>query len=415
MPHCVPLYVKAKGGLRGGYIGRGLNKLTAIQVKSLPPGKHCDGAGLWLHRRGDGGGQWFLRVTVHGRRREMGLGSASEVSLKEARESAFHWRSIARQGKDPIKEREKERRAAERKLHCLHDVALDAFESRKAELKGDGKAGRWFSPLELHVLPKLGKVPVADISQIDIRDVLRPIWHTKSDTARKALNRLSIVLRHAAALGLDVDIQATEKAKALLGKSRHTPKHIPAMPWAEVPEFYRSLSEPTTTNLALKMLILTAARSSPIRFMRYDQIEGDVWTIPAELMKGRKGDTSDFRIPLSDEALMVTRMAMPFNRDGFLFPGLKKGVISDMTMSQHMRKAGMQYRPHGFRSSFRDWLAETTNIPHDVAETCLGHVGGNQIERAYRRTDFLEQRRSIMASWAVHVTKGEKGIVHDDF
>jgi len=376
------------------------HKLSALAVRSLPPGKYSDGAGLWLHRREDGGGQWFLRVTIHGRRREMGLGSVTEVSLKEARQSAEHWRGIARQGVDPIKAREKQRREAERNLHCLADVALDAFESRKAELKGDGKAGRWFSPLELHVLPKLGKVPISDISQIDIRDTLRPIWHTKADTARKAINRLSIVLRHAAALGIEVDLQATDKAKALLGKSRHTPQHIPAMPWIEVPEYYRTLEVPTTTNMALRMLILTAVRSAPVRFMRYDQIEDDVWTIPAERMKGRLGATSDFRVPLSSEALRVVDLTRPFERDGHLFPGLRKGVISDMTMGQHMRKAGLAYRPHGFRSSFRDWVAERTETPFEVSEACLGHVVGNQVERAYRRTDYLEQRQTLLERWA---------------
>lgn len=385
-------------------MGRGLHKLAAAQVKTLPPGKYNDGAGLWLHRRRDGGGQWFLRVNVHGRRREMGLGPTSEVSLKQARQSAEQWRSLVRQGIDPIKQRQKERLEAERNLHCLANVALDAFESRKAELKGDGKAGRWFSPLELHVLPKLGKVPVAEVTQIDIRDALRPIWHTKADTARKALNRLSIVLRHAAALGLDVDLQATDKAKALLGKTRHQPKNIPAMPWAEVPAFYDTLvAEPTTTHLALRMLILTAARSGPLRLMHIDQVEDGVWTIPAEQMKGRKGATSDFRIPLSGEARDVMHLAMRFSRDGFLFPGLKNGVISDMTMGQHMRKAGLAYRPHGFRSSFRDWLAEQTNIPHEIAETCLGHVTGNQVERAYRRTDYLDQRRDVMEAWGAFI------------
>jgi integrase len=369
----------------------------------MPPGKHADGGGLWLHRRDDGGGQWFLRVTVHGRRREMGLGSAAEVSLKEARQSAEQWRAMARQGIDPIKERERLNREAERNLHCLTDVALDAFESRKAELKGDGKAGRWFSPLELHVLPKLGKVPVADISQIDIRDTLRPIWHSKADTARKALNRLSIVLRHAAALGINVDLQATDKAKALLGKSRHTPTHIPAMPWIDVPEFYRTLEVPTTTNLALKMLILTAVRSGPLRFMRFDQIEDGVWTIPADQMKGRLGRTSDFRVPLSSEALHVVEEASPFERDGYLFPGLRKGVISGMTMGKKMRKADMPYRPHGFRSSFRDWVADRTDAPHQVAESCLAHVSGSQVERAYLRTDYLDQRREIMARWADYI------------
>lgn len=334
----------------------------------------------------------------------MGLGSTANVSLKEARRSAEHWRGLMRIGDDPIKAREKQRREAERNLHCLSDIAHDAFESRKAELKGDGKAGRWFSPLELHILPKLGKVPVADISQIDIRDTLRPIWHSKADTARKALNRLSICLRHAAALGIEVDLQAPEKAKALLGKSRHQATHIPAMPWADVPVFYGTLAEPTATQLALRMLILTAVRSAPVRFMRYDQIDGDVWTVPADMMKGRLGTTSDFRVPLSSAALAVVEQTKPFERDGYLFPGARKGVISDMAMGQHMARADLPFRPHGFRSSFRDWVAEITQTPFEVAETCLGHTVGGSVERSYRRTDYLDQRREVMEAWGNYVT-----------
>ena len=213
---------------------RALNKLSAAQVKNHGPGKYSDGGGLWLHKRPDGGAQWFLRVVVHGRRREMGLGSLTHVSLKEAREEATKWRTVARKGKDPIKERERLRREAEKADHTLETIAHEAFEARKAELKGDGKAGRWFSPLELHVLPKLGRVPIEELDQRDIKSTLAPIWHTKADTARKAMNRLGIVLRHAAAMGLDVDIQATDKAKALLGKSRHKPKHVPSMDWRDM-------------------------------------------------------------------------------------------------------------------------------------------------------------------------------------
>jgi hypothetical protein len=193
------------------------HKLSSAQVRNAAPGKYADGAGLWLHKRPDGGAQWFLRITLHGRRREMGLGSLAEVSLKEARVSAEKWRAVLRDGKDPIKERDRIRRLAAREDNSLAVVARDAFESRKAELKRDGAAGRWFSPLELHVLPKLGKVRVEDLDQHDIRTVLAPIWHSKAETANKALQRLNIVLRHGAALGLDVDLQATEKAKALLG------------------------------------------------------------------------------------------------------------------------------------------------------------------------------------------------------
>ncbi len=384
---------------------RALNRLSAVAVKKLPPGKYADGGGLWLLRRDDGGGQWFLRYTIYGRRREMGLGSIADVTLKEARDGADKWRAVVRAGKDPIKVREQEKRDAARNMHLLVDIAKDAFESRKAELKGDGKAGRWFTPLELHVLPKLGKVPVGEIDQRDIRDTLAPIWHTKADTARKAINRLSICLKHAAALGLEVDLQATDKARALLGKQRHKAENIPAMPWAHVPAFYATLKDESITHLALRLLILTGVRSAPIRHIHEDQIEGDVWTVPAEAMKGRRDATSEFRVPLSAEALAVIEKAQKFARDGYLFANPKKGVISDMAMSQHMKRAKLEYRPHGFRSSLRDWLAETTDARHEIAETILGHTIGSSVERAYRRTDFLDQRRELMDGWATHVTR----------
>ncbi|MEM9128659.1 MAG: integrase arm-type DNA-binding domain-containing protein [Pseudomonadota bacterium] len=381
-----------------------LNKLTANQIKAFAPGKYNDGGGLWLVKRGDGGAQWVLRLAVQGRRREMGLGGFPEVSLAMVRESAVEWRSVARNGGDPVKERQKQRRKATRDLHLLKDIALDAFETRKAELKGDGKAGRWFTPLELHVLPRLGRVPVADIDQIDIRDTLLPIWHSKADTARKALNRLNISMKHAAALGVDVDLQAVEKARALLGRQRHSVQNIPALAWQDVPAFYESLNDGSVTHLALRLLILTAVRSKPLRFLRTDQLAGNIWTIPSEMMKGRKGATSDFRVPLSAEAIAVVDQARPFIRDGFVFPNVRKGVISDAAMSRLMERRGMASRPHGFRSSFRDWVSETTNTPFEVAETALGHTVGGTVERAYRRTDHIEQRRSLMERWAHHVT-----------
>ena len=377
-----------------------MNRLSARAVATLGVGKYADGAGLWLHKRENGGGQWFLRYTIHGRRREMGLGSCLEVTLKEAREAAAEYRAQVRSHKDPIKERDRVRRESAHNRNLLKDMAEDAFEARKAELKGDGAAGRWFSPLEQHVLPKLGKTPVTEINQRDVRDVLAPIWHTKAETALKAMSRLRIVLQHAAALGLEVDLQATEKARALLGQQRHKPTNIPATAWKDVPAFYATLNEGTVTQLALRLLILTGARSGPLRTIREDQIDGDVWTIPADAMKGRRDKTSDFRIPLSTEALRVIALARAHAREGFLFPSTRKGVISDMTMGMYMQRRKMEARPHGFRSSLRDWLAEETDAPYEVAETMLGHIVGGSVERAYRRTDYLEQRRKLMERWA---------------
>ena len=183
------------------------------------------------------------------------------------------------------------------------------------------------------------------------------------------------------------------------------------MDWRDVPAFYASLDGGSITQLALRLLILTGVRSRPVRFAREDQIEGDVWTIPSEIIKGRRGQTADFRVPLSSEAHAVIAQARRHARDGFLFPNIRRGVISDMTMTKLMDRCGLEARPHGFRSSLRDWLAEATDAPREIAETILGHAAGNAVELAYRRTDYLEQRRALMARWADYVTGASGQVV----
>lgn len=216
------------------------------------------------------------------------------------------------------------------------------------------------------------------------------------------MSRLAIVLRHAAALGLTVDLQATDKATALLSRTRHAATHIPAMNWRDVPAFYASLDDGSITHLALRLLILTGVRSGPLRHISEGQIDGDIWTIPAEAMKGRKGATSDFRVPLSVPAMEIIANARRHARDGYLLPSIRKGVISYMTMSKYMERREMAERPHGFRTSLRAWLAEATDARHEVAETMLAHTVGGTVERAYRRIDYIEQRRVLMSRWAEH-------------
>ncbi len=221
------------------------------------------------------------------------------------------------------------------------------------------------------------------------------------------MNRIGLVLKHAAALDLDVDLQTTVKAKALLGKQRHTVKHIPAMPWQEVPNFYSSLDAGSVTHLALRLLILTTVRTFAIRHCHLDELSGDTWEIPADKMKSGVA----FRVPLSEEAQSVLEEAKKFSRDGFLFPSVRKGVISDATMARLMERREMEARPHGFRSSFRDWCAEATDTPREVAEYTLAHSVGNKVKRAYRRTDYFEARRSLLERWAGHVTGRGSDIV----
>jgi integrase len=383
-------------------------KLSAVFVKSAPIGKHSDGGGLYLHKHSSASAKWFFRFTLHGRRHEMGLGSFSDVSLQMARELADAAREQVKRRVDPIQQRNRESRDAARTDNSLRKIAEEAFEARKAELRDDGKAGRWFSPLELHVLPRLGSVPVNVIDQVMIKDALKPIWHEKAVTARKAMNRLGLVLQHAAALGLDVDIQATGKAKALLGKQRHQASHIVAMPWQDVPAFYASLNDPTTANLALRLLILTGHRLKPVRFIRSEHIDGNVWTAPAEIIKGREGSTDAFRCHLSPEALKVINLARPLARDGYLFPSIGKGVMSDATLSRMMERRGLAARPHGFRTSLRLWLEEATSAGHEIKESMVQHKVGGAVERAYRRTDYLEQRRPLYDAWAAFVTKATR-------
>ena len=381
-----------------------LNLLTSAFLKSAPTGKHIDGAGLWFIKRSDGGAQWMLRVSLGGKRREMGLGGFPDVSLKEARDLATDYRKMARQGVDPIKMRSQQRREALRPKSNLADIAEAAFAAKKAELKNDGINARWFSPLQLHVLPKLGNVSVEEITQQDIAQTLKPIWETKAETAKKAINRLNIVFTYAAAAGLDVDLNAIAKAKALLGKQRKQTQNTPALSWSKVPAFYETLAEPTTVHLALKLLILTGVRSYAVRYAHVDQFDGKTWVIPAENMKGQLHQVNEFRVPLSSEAQEVIFIAKQFMRGGYLFAGVRRGVISDASMSRLMERRGMTERPHGFRSSLRTWLAECTNATEEVAETVLAHEVGSKVVRAYRRTDHFEERAILMERWAQHVT-----------
>ena len=376
------------------------DRLSAAFIKSAKSGKHCDGAGLWLHKRADGGAQWFLRFDRFGKRCEMGLGGFPRVSLKQARDLAETARSQLAAGIDPVKERRRLKREALQSANSFAHMAHEAFDARKSELKGDGKNGRWFTPLALHVLPKLGSVPVEELTPRDLRDCIGPLWHEKADTARKALNRTNIVIRHAAALGLDVDIGLAEKTKLLLGKTRHVVKHIPAMPWQKAPAFYQSLDNRSLPQLALRLLMLTGLRSHPVRYAHLDEIDGDIWTIPGEQMKGLKGKTPSFRVPLTPEALHVIELASQQQRDGYIFPGVKRGVISDASMARLVERRGLRARPHGFRSTLRVWLTESQQASREVAETIIAHQTGSIVERSYNRTDMIEQRRRLLASWA---------------
>ncbi|MGE3586024.1 MAG: tyrosine-type recombinase/integrase [Novosphingobium sp.] len=280
------------------------NVLNQMKAKSLGAGKHSDGQGLWLVKRDKDAGKWVLRIAVAGKRREMGLGRWPDVSIAEARERATAARKTIRDGFDPIQQRAKAKRVVKRL--ALKEAIDSCYKAKQAELKKDGTAGRWMSPLSSHIIPKLGSIPVEDIDQHALVDTLGPIWHNKPEVARKALNRVNLTLKHAVALGLNVDLQAPMKAKALMGKQRHEVTHIPALPYQDAPKFYEWLCTlDHTAALALRFLMLTVARTSEVRLATFDEIEGEVWTLTPERTKTGR----EHRVPLTSEALKVMMVA----------------------------------------------------------------------------------------------------------
>lgn len=323
----------------------------------------------------------------------MSLGSYPNVSLARARQLRDEAAARIAGGLAPV---ERKRLAL-----TVSEAVEAAFDAKKAGLRGDGEAGRWMSPLKTHILPKLGDRMIESLSQGDVVTVLRPVWVTKPDAAIKAFQRLGIALRHAKAAGADVDIGIMENARIVLGDQGRMVTHIPAMPWQQVPEFFASLGD-TSGERALKFLILTAMRSTPVRHAHAAQFDGSIWTVPAELMKGRKTKATHFRVPLPPAARVLA------SRESLLFPGNGGKPMSDMTLTAVLRRRGLPYRPHGFRSCFRDWATES-GIDWVTAEVCLAHSVGSKASQAYARSDLLDLRRPVMEAWADHVT-GETGL-----
>ncbi len=375
-----------------------MSKIVATQIEKLGDGMHADGDGLYLYVRGNSRG-WLFRYQLNGRRRKMSLGGWPGTSLKQARQARDEAAELRLQGIDPLEAKE-----PKAEVKTVAEVIEMAHEALKPGLR---PGGRWLSPLECHVIPKIGTRDVSTLTSNDIYQTLRPIWRSKPVTAQKAAKRIGIALRTAEAADLNVDPRIVDKARVMLGVQAHEAKNIPAMDWREVPAFYASLSEDSPANLALRFLILTAARSKPVRFAGASQIEDGVWTTPADLMKGLEGKTSDFRIPLSDEALRIAELGQ---KSGLLFPSVRGNVMSDMAMAQLLKRRQLDARPHGFRSSFRTWC-EDHGVDYDVAETCLGHSTGNAVSRAYRRSDLIERRAIVMQSWADFVLMRETATI----
>ena len=393
------------------------DKLTAIKVKTAGAGRHSDGGGLHLEKPASGAGKWIFRYSFAGRRRDMGLGSAAEVTLAQARKDRDRWAMCIARGIDPINERDRERReavtAARRDDPTLTELVDMVFEARKSSLKGDGEAGRWMSPLKTHILPRLGKLTASTITTAEFVDVLRPIWNSKPTVARKAHGRLRMALEVGRRIGYAVDPVTIERVPDLLGDLHIEHAHIEATPWQRIPDLFAALrgtSSDSSGRMCLRLLMLTAVRSDSARGARFGEIDGDIWTVPKERIKGLKRKVDDFRVPLSAAALEIVEQARQVSRDpvnGLLFasPNNEHKPISQNALLNVLNDMGEAGRPHGLRSSFRDWVQDTDACSYEVAETVLGHIVGGKVERSYARSDLLDRRRVVMHTWAAHVTR----------
>jgi integrase len=407
-------------------------KLASNILSTAKVRKYSDGGGLYLLIKGhDGKGQakgsWIFRYTFLKQRYELGLGSVQSLSLAQARIERDRWRDLMTDKRNPINPMDDKRRLETDAQHgrnalTLADVAPLAFKAIKGRLKGDGLAGRWYSPLRLHVLPELGTLKIEDIHQRDIERALKPIWQKKAPTAEKALHRLGAVMKHGAAMGLEVNLNAVLNAKQLLGHSGHTVRNHPALPWQDIPRLYQSLDAESTVERALMFYILTGGgtRMKPLRLARADQFSDGIWTIEGETLKSRRGQETDFRVPVTGEMQKLVDRSLFDNTSGFLFPSPRPksaSAISDQAIENVMRRREQEwewpepYRPHGIRSTFRSWVSEINPSLYAVAETALGHKVGGIVERTYARNDFLEQRRALQERWADHVTGGTGEVV----
>ena len=382
--------------------------LSATAVRNLKePGKYYDLHGLFLRIEPTGSRRWVQRVSVAGRQREIGLGSADLVTLAEARELAVSNKKLARAGGDPLAA--KQERIA---IPSLNEAIDKVIELNAPTWTNAKHAAQFKSTLTNYVTPKLGRRPVNDIQAADILSVLQPIWVDKNETARRVKQRIGTVMKWAIAQGYRSD-DPTLALNQVLPKPNRKPKHRASLPYTDVSDCLNVIKNSDamlSTKLAIELLVLTATRSGEVRLADWSEVDLDAktWTIPAERMKMKE----EHVIPLSDRALDVLKEAKALGDVGLIFPGMRSGrPMSDMTMSKLVKELGYPVDIHGFRTSFRTWVQEQTNTAHEVAERALAHKTTNKVEAAYARSDLFEKRRKLMDAWASYLNNDDSQII----
>lgn len=421
---------------------RRTKELSATEVRRLTvPGLHAVGGVSGLHleckpsrivANGDteieipGARSWILRVTVAGRRRDFGLGGFPSTTLEQARQTAREYREHIRNGVDPLAARRAAQdalRAAEAKRLPFKRAAELCYQGKRSEFKNGKHAAQWIGTLETYAYPVLGALPVDQIELPHIVAALEPIWLTRTETATRLRQRIETVLAWATAGGYRTGDNpgrwkgGLEHVLPKPGKVRKV-RHHAALPWSDVGAFVAELRKREgTAARALEFLILTAARSGEVRLARWSEIDFDegTWTIPASRMKAGRQHV----VPLSTQAVKLLESLPRLKGSRYVFAAPRGGALSDMSLSAVCRrmhadaieagdpgwldpKTSRPVVPHGFRSSFRDWAAESTNYAREVAEQALAHTIENAVEAAYRRGELLKKRARLMRDWAKH-------------
>lgn len=385
-------------------------ELSAIEVSRLKaPGLVSVGVvpGLHLQVSATGARSWILRVKVGSKRRDMGLGQFPGVTLAQARDKARQARGLIEQGHDPILERERaqSKLKAEQASAITFESAAHAFmDAKSAEWSNPKHAAQWTATLKTYAYPVIGQLHVADVKQTHVLQILEPIWASKTETASRLRGRIENVLDWAKARGYRKDDNPARwrgHLDKLLSAPEKTTKvvHHPAVPVNEVSAFYAALQPRTgMAARALEFALLTAARSGEVRGCTWTELdlEAGLWVIPADRMKARK----EHRVPLSGTAIALLNALPRVEGSEFVFAAPRGGALSDMALTGVMRRMGLAFVPHGLRSTFRDWTAERTNYPRDLAEKALAHVLESKVEAAYQRSDMLERRAHMMDAWA---------------
>jgi integrase len=412
-------------------------KLTSL-AREERTGSVRIGVGSGLHllvkpQQKPGTGAWVLRLTVGGKRSDMGLGSYPQIGLADARLAAADARGAAKKGSNPITERARARVVVtQNAVNSFRATANDLFLSKKAEWKNDKHGKQWMRTLEVHVFPKIGSKPVADIDTTDVLDVLQPIWSKIPETAARVRGRIEAVLNYASAIGtrprvpnpavwrghLSEILGSSTKLKAAVRMAKGRPEHHPSLPFKQLPSFMDALSTKSGLGaLALRVVILTAARSVEVRKMRWAEIdlEKAIWSIPPLHMKGGKPHF----VPLSQEAIDTLEQvkALATGPNSLVFPGMKKEtMLSDMTLSELVKgmsfdglaegepprwrdEEGNPVVPHGFRASFKAWSLANA-FPDYLGEKALAHTDKDRVRAAYARDALIEERRPMMDAWA---------------